>query len=202
MDVTSSEITMFWNLFRQRAADLAACKYADSPAFGELLDQLHRVDPELYLEVCVEPGDCELIVTADGNRSLFSLARAVVAAAPVINGWTIQALKPQVGCPETTQWEDLTLRLADIVFDPLEREGSSELGLRIFVPGIEEKDIDSAHNALLRALDHILGEEKFAEAVQYTEVLPLPANAAIEQFIPLSDLDDFIRWRQDKQQAG
>jgi hypothetical protein len=202
MDATSSEIAWFWNLFRQRAADLASCKSADSPAFVELLDQLHRIDPELYFEFCAEPGACELIVTADGNRSLFSLARAVVAAAPIIDGWTIRALKPQIGCPETTQWEDLTLQLADVVFDPLEWEGSSELGLRIFVPGIEEKDVDAAHNALLRALDHILGEEKFAEVVQYIEVLPLPANEASEQFIALSDLDAFIRWREGKQLVG
>jgi hypothetical protein len=120
MDETSSEIAWFWNLFRQRAADLASCKSADSPAFVELLDQLHRVNPELYFEFCAEPGACELIVTADGNRSLFSLARAVVAAAPVIDGWTIRALKPQIGCPVTTKWEDFTLQLADIVFDPME----------------------------------------------------------------------------------
>jgi hypothetical protein len=202
MDTASAEIAKFWNLFRQRAADLAASGSADSPAFDELLGHLHRIDPGLYLEFCVNTGDCELIVTADGDRSLFSLSRAVVVAAPMIEGWTIRALKPQIGCPETTQCEGLTLRLADITFDPLEREGTSELGLRIFVPGIEEKDIDAAHNALLRALDHILGEEKFAEAVQYIEVLPLPENVAREQFISISDLDAFIRWRQGGRQAG
>jgi hypothetical protein len=201
MDTASTEIAEFWNLFRRRAVDLTASVSTDSPAYNALLDHLHRIDPGLYLEFCANPGACEMIVTADGDRSLFSLARAVVAAAPVIDGWTIRALKPQIGCPETTQCEGLTLRLADITFDPLEFEGSSELGLRIYVPGIEEKDIDAAHNALLRALDHTLGEEKFAESVQYTEVLPLPENAAREQFIHISDLDAFIRWRQGRRQV-
>ena len=202
MDTASTEIVEFWNLFRRRAADLVASRSTDSPAYIALLDHLHRIDPGLYLEFCANPGACELIVTADGDRSLFSLARAVVADAPVIEGWTIRALKPQIGCPVITQCEGLTLRLADITFDPLELEGPDELGLRIFVPGIEEKDIDDAHNALLRALDHILGEEKFAESVQYTEVLPLPENAAKEQFISLSELDAFIRWRQGRRQVG
>ena len=96
-------------------------------------------------------------------------------------------------------WDDVTLRLDDVVFSPLEADGSNELGLRIYVPGIEEKDLNTAHNALLRALDHILGEERFAEEVRYTEVLPLPANAESNQFIALAELDKFIRWRRRKQ---
>jgi len=140
MNTASTEIVEFWNLFRQRAAGLAANGSTDSPAYHTLLDHLHRIDPGLYLEFCANPGACEMIVTADGDRSLFSLARAVVVAAPV--------------------------------------------------------------NALLRALDHTLGEEKFAESVQYTRVLPLPENAAREQFISLSDLDAFIRWRQGRRQVG
>jgi len=60
----------------------------------------------------------------------------------------------------------------------------------------------NTNNALLRALDHILGEEKFAESFQYVEVLPLPENAAREHFISLSELDAFIRWRQGRRQVG
>jgi hypothetical protein len=108
MDTASTEIAKFWNLFRRRAADLAASRSTNSPAYNALLDHLHRIDPGLYIEFCVNPGACEMIVTADGDRSLFSLARAVVAAAPVIDGWTIRALKPQIGCPVTTQCEGLT----------------------------------------------------------------------------------------------
>jgi len=202
MNVASTEIAEFWNLFRQCAVNLAACNSADSPVYEALLEQLQKINPGLYLEYSAEPGDCELIVTADGDRSLFSLVRAVVADAPLIEGWTIRALKPQIGCPKTTQWEGFTLKLADIVFDPLEEDGSFELGLTLFVPGIEEKDIDDAHNALLRALDHILGEERFAEEVQFTEVFPLLDDAPSEQYIPLSDLDAFIRWRNSKLQIG
>ncbi|MBO0723889.1 MAG: hypothetical protein J2P41_23895 [Blastocatellia bacterium] len=196
------EIALFWSLFRLHADSLAAYKLADNPIYCILLDQLHRIHPELYLEYCSEPGAYQLIITAEGNRSLFPLARAVVSVAPVIDGWTIHALKPQIGCPETAHWDDLTLRLADIVFEPLERDGSNDLGLRIFVPGIEEKDIGTAHNVLLRALDHILGEEKFAEAVQHTEVLRLTANITRKDYISLSDLAAFIDWRQKKLYGG
>jgi hypothetical protein len=198
MDVPAAEIAAFWKLLQQHAAELASYKSADNPVYIVLLDQLQRIDSELYLEFCSNPGACELVITADGDRSRFSIARAVVSAAPVTMGWTIRALKPQIGCPESVNWDDVTLRLDEVVFSPLEADGSNALGLRIYVPGIEEKDLDTAHNALLRALDHILGEERFAEEVHYTEVLPLPANAESNQFIALTELDKFIRWRRRK----
>jgi hypothetical protein len=88
-----------------------------------------------------------------------------------------------------------------VVFDPLERDGS-DLGLRIFVPGIEGKDVEDAHNAVLRALDHGLGEEKFADKVQFTEVRTLPPDAAATDYIPLRDLEKFIEWRDSRRRGA
>lgn len=200
MPLLTDAIPAFWSLFRERASDLAAAGSADSAVYDQLLEQLQKIAPGLYLEFCSNPNACELIVTAEGNRELFPMARAIVAAAPPVDGWTIRALKPKIGFPETARWEDFTLRIDNIVFDPLELDGS-DLGLRIFIPGIEEKDVETAHNALLRALDHGLGEEKFAETVQSTQVCPLPPDAAADDYIPLHDLEKFIEWR-DRQREG
>lgn len=198
MDHIPSAIAGFWLLFRQRAADLASADSAESPVYDVLLEELHRIDPRLFLEFSAEPAACELIVTAEGDRSLFPLARTVVAAAPPVEGWTIRALKPKLGFPESVRWENLSLRTADILFDPLEREDSDDLGLRILVPGMLEKDADDAHNAVLRAMDHGLGEEKLAESVHYTEVRPLSPDDATDDFIPLVELDAFIQWRESR----
>ena len=51
---------------------------------------------------------------------------------------------------------------------------------------------------MLRALDHGLGEEKFADAVQFTEVRPLPPGAAATDYIPLRNLEKFIEWRDSR----
>jgi hypothetical protein len=142
-----------------------------------------------------------LIVTADGDRSLFPLAHTIVAAAPVVEGWTILALKPKLGFPESVRWENLDLRIADVRFDPLELEGSDDLGLRIFVRGVQEQDAVAAHSAVLRAMDHGLGEERFAMSVHYTEIRVLSADDATDDFIPLVDLDAFIQWRE-RQRKG
>jgi hypothetical protein len=187
-------ISTFWSQFLKRSSDLACVGSADSAAYEALLELLQQVDPGLYLELSVDPAECELIVSADGDRELFPLARRVVAAAPAVAGWAIRALKPKLGFPETTRWEDLIVRIDSIVFDPVDLDGD-ELGLRIFVPGIAESDIDDAHNAVLRALDHGLGEEGFAEAVQSTEVYRLPPDSNPDDHIPLLELEKFIEWR-------
>ena len=201
MSQTSSAIPDFWRLFRQRAADLADTESADTAVYDQLLEGLHRIHPELFLEVSVEPGACELIVTTEGNRSLFPLARSIVADAPQVEGWTIQALKPQLGFPESVGWGQVQVSVADVVFDPLQ-DASGALGLRMFVPGIDESEVTDAHNALLRALDHGLGEEVFAEKIVFTEVQPLPNDRPADDFIPLVELGAFIKWREGQRARG
>jgi hypothetical protein len=123
---------------------------------------------------------------------------AIVAAAPEIPGWTILSLKPKLGFPVTARWEDLTITVANVVFNPLDIKGSDDFGLLIYVPGIRHSDTEKAHNALLRAIDHGLGERRFAQAVQYTEVHPLPDDASADDFIPLAHLEKYIEWREGK----
>ena len=198
MTESSDSIREFWLLFQQRALALAAAESADDPVYDELLDKLHEIDPGLYLEFSTEPVAHELIVTADGDRSRFDLARRVVASAPAIAGWSIRALKPRSGFPETVQWENLTLRTAGIMFRPVEREGSNELDLHIFVPGITKEELEAAHNAVLRAMDHGLGEQTLAEAVQHPEVHPYTQDPRAEALWPLVELYEFIQRREGR----
>jgi hypothetical protein len=190
---TARTIEAFWRLFEKKCRALEKIDNADDPLYDELLEQLQRVDPGLFFEFAAGPGDCELIVTADGNRALFGLVDSVVSAAPKISGWKVFALKPKLGFPESVEWEGLNVKLADVFFEPLSQEGSHDLGLRLLIRGIRDADVENAHNALLRALDHGLGERKFTEAVQYTKAAPLDGPA--DEYIPLTDLEKYIQWR-------
>ena len=193
---TATAIAEFWRLFAALRDQLAQLDTADDPAYDQLLAQLHRVDPGLFLELATDPGHLELVVTADGNSDLFDLADQIVGAAPPIDGWAILALKPKLGFPETVSWEGVTIDIEDVVFDPSTAEDSNELVLRLLVPGITEEEVDSAHNALLRALDQALGEREFAANVQYTEVEPLTEPP--DDYIPLLGLEDFLKWHNRK----
>jgi hypothetical protein len=191
-------IAEFWQLFELNAAQLAKARSADSVVYDELLEELHEIDEGLFIEFATSPDECELVITAEGKKALFPLVEQIVAAAPAAKGWKIFALKPKLGFPEFIQWEGYQLSLDDVVFDPLE-SNSDELGLRLLVPGLGDEDSDSAHDALLRAIDHGLGEREFAEAVGYTEVAALEGSA--DEFISLTDLESFIEWRK-KQCTG
>jgi hypothetical protein len=193
-----NRISEFWQLFELNAAQLAQARSADSVEYDELLEELQEIDEGLFIEFATSPGECELIITAEGKKSLFPLVEEIVAAAPAVKNWRIYALKPKLGFPEFIQWEGYQLAVDEVVFDPLEAK-SGELGLRLLVPGLVDEDADSAHNALLRAIDHGLGEREFAEAVAYTEVAAL--EGAADEFISLTDLESFIEWRK-KQRTG
>jgi hypothetical protein len=84
--------------------------------------------------------------------------------------------------------------VADLRFTPLERDGSDDLGLLIFVPGFPQAD-DAMHTAILRLLDHGLGEERAASAIQHTEVAPLPPRPPPDEAIALVNLEQFLDWR-------
>ena len=196
--LNNDKIAAFWEAFEDSAADLAQASSADTPVYDELLEELQEIHEGLFIEFATSPGECELIVTAEGEKSLFALVEEIVAAAPTVKDWRIFALKPKLGFPEFIQWEGYQLSIDDVVFDPMESE-SGELGLLLLVPGLEDKDADKAHNALLRAIDHGLGERNFAEAVAFTEIAPLEESA--DEFISLTDLESFIEWRK-KQRNG
>jgi hypothetical protein len=191
----SNAIVDFWRLFSERRGALAQINTADDPVYDELLEQLQHISPGLFFEFSAEPDNCELIITAEGDRSLFALVDSIVLAAPQDTGWKFCALKPKLGFPESVEWEGFRVNIADVRFDPLSDDGSDELGLRLLVPGLSDDEAENAHNALLRAIDHGLGESKFAGAVHYTEVAALDGHA--DDYIPLLDLESFIQWRRN-----
>ena len=188
-------IRRFWREFERLAPRLNAAASANDTTYDTLLADVQQVHPELYLEFSVgQPS--ELIVTAEGNREVFSLAREVVAAAPPVSGWSIRALRPKMGFPRSVRWNEVEIRLSDVRFQPLFVEGSDDLGLRIFVPEIREDQVEDAHNAILRALDHALGEEQFATAVRFTEIVIDTASSDSEERIPFAELEAFITSRE------
>jgi hypothetical protein len=196
--MTSPAIAEFWRLFEARHAELAQAGSADAAVYDALLAALQRVHPGLFLEFATAPGDCELVVTAEGDRSLFPLVAEVVAAAPAVPGWSVLELKPRLGFPATVRWEGVTVEVGRLAFDPLERAGTAGLGLRVLVPGLDPEQADDALNAVLRALDHGLGERRFAEEVAHVEVRLLPPGDEPGEHLRLEELEAYLDWRRTR----
>lgn len=184
----------FWNHFRERHGRLAPGGTMDDQEFDALLAELHRIEPGLFLLLCVGATPKELIVTAEGKRELFSTAEDVVAQAPTLEGWTFLALKPKLGFPDTAEWEGYSVAIDQVSFKPLERpEGT--LGLRLFVPRLRSQDAERAHNAILRALDVALGERRFADLIDGTEVAARPRWLDTMGLRPLKELEEVLKGR-------
>jgi len=191
-------IRAFWSYFQTHQAALASAASADTPEYDGMLEALQEIDPGLYFEFSTQGVEREFIVTAEGKRELFPLVEHIVEKAPDVAGWRFFPLKPKLGFPRTTRWENYTLTLDGVAFETLEGP-NGELGLLLLVPGLKPEDTEDAHNALLRAIDHGLGERLFAEKVRHTEVAPMPADS--EEYIPLAKLEDYIAWRDRRRQT-
>jgi hypothetical protein len=194
--MNKAAIQDFWTLFSVRADALAKIESAEDPVYDEMLAKLHEVHDGLFFEFSTKDGASELIITAEGERALFGLVDDIVAAAPKVMGWSYVALKPKVGLARSITWEGHVIDCAEVVFEPLEDEKSGDFGIRLLVPDLPKDRQESAHNGLLRVLDHALGERRFADEIKFTEVSALDADA--DDYIPLSALDRFIDWRKEQ----
>ena len=187
-------IRTFWDAFRRLHPCLAEDGTDLGEAYDALLESVQKVDPGLFLELCVNMHPKELIVTAEGKKKLFPVAEAVVRQAPKVKGWTFLALKPKLGFPITAEWEGSLVRLEDVWFEPLPRKDGG-LDLQLYVKGLHPENALAIHNALLRALDHGLGERAFADQIRGTDVAPAPQRPEAE-LIPLTELEAYLRKRR------
>ncbi|MGB0579572.1 MAG: hypothetical protein ACPGVU_07720 [Limisphaerales bacterium] len=187
MNNSSLLIEKFWQVFSDHRSDFSEMESADDPNYAIVLKHLQKVSPDIYFEFMTSPEGNELIITADGERSLFPLVEEIIAAAPDLSDWTFLALKPQFDFPETTEWEGVQIRIADVRCILLECVDTDELGLQLIVPHLNPAKEDALLNALLRAIDHGLGERRFAESIDFTELVDTPAAEA--ETFPLAELD-------------
>ena len=194
--MSKAKIQDFWTLFSLRADALARIGSAEDPVYDEVLAKLQEINDGLFFEFSTRGSASEIIITAEGEKALFGLVDDIVAAAPRVRGWSYVALKPKVGLARSITWEGHTIDCAEVVFEPLEDEKTGEFGIRLLVPDLSDDRSESAHNGLLRVLDHALGERRFADEIRFTEVAALDEDA--EDYIPLADLDRFIDWRKDQ----
>ena len=196
---TADATREFWALFSQRSDALAKIESAEDPVYDEVLAKLQAINEGLFFEFSNRGGRSELVITAEGEKALFGLVDEIVAAGPEVSGWSYVALKPRVGLARSVTWEGHVIDVGEVVFEPLEDEKSGDFGIRLLVPDLADDQHESAHNGLLRVLDHALGERRFAEEIKFTDIDALDGDA--DDYIPLAALDRFVDWRKDKLKA-
>ena len=147
-----------------------------------------------------ERDPCEFIVTASGRKEVFSLAEAIIAAAPSLPGWSFIALKPPMGFDFKTTYTGIAFDPKEMWFLPLVRESEpTAMGLRVGIPNYDSSIEEQSMFAVFTILDTALGERSAALDIAHLEVGVLPTDPQARGYVALTELPKYIQWRKDKQ---
>ncbi|MEA2708029.1 MAG: hypothetical protein QOF78_630 [Phycisphaerales bacterium] len=184
----------FWQWF---AAQEQALRGVDGQTVADSVEvRLREIDSRIGVEVS-DPGDPrELIFTAWSQAEAFPAVRELVAAAPVLRGWQIIALKPPRGFAFGMNLDGLKIDASRIQFDPLAAEEDPKLlGVRFYVPGATDEDDERLSRALPIIIETGIGEEAAAQI----DHMDFAAGAIPdEKALPIEQLLPYIQWHRRK----
>lgn len=193
---SADPIQTFWSWFRQNEKRLRHFEEDPDIYLGEMLARIRKIQDGLVIEL--EPaknGVISMTISADGDRNLFDMVKAVVAKAPKISGWQIFAFRQRVG-PEKVK--DLKLTVGDEVLDPGQMKffpvvDGDSLDLIIYVKGVTDGNYLKVAYAGLLLLDNILGEYDCVMKVRSFDFHDMPVKKEeLLDLQPLTDLPAFV----------
>jgi len=200
-----TKINAFWDWFqanRTAYEDFGAQYKGDleqvNKRLDELITELHKVNPGLFVEIGGKDGEWELIITPQGIRQHFAAAYEVVGLAPKIDHWTIFATKPAYGMDFDFKMEDVEISPETISFIPLNSEEEpDDIAIRLFHKDYDEKDERKRKAVVMgvyQALDSLLGEVATSFDLDYVEFAATPDEGM--KPLPLAELAGYIKWKK------
>ena len=103
----------FWDWMQKNEARLADSAAKNPVAvMQEIQAELDRHEEDLTVELMLDKVP-SLVISADGNASLFGDVKRVVAAAPKLQRWKVVAFRPRRPWMQDIEIEDQKFSLAD-----------------------------------------------------------------------------------------
>jgi len=200
-----TRIKEFWDWFENNKATYENFgeKYKSDLAqvnrlLDEIIKELQKVSPGLYVEIGGDKNQWDLIITPQGVRQYFAATYEVVAQAPSIENWTIYATKPAAGIEFNFMMGDVEISPKTISFIPLNSEDEpDEIAVRLFHDDYDEKDEPKRKAVIMgiyQALDTLLGEEATTFDLDYVE-FAIPPTEDVKP-LPLAELSGYIKWKK------
>jgi hypothetical protein len=195
----------FWSWFKEHSKSYLSIDEIDEDAKEQLLDDLlghlHEYCDQLYFQVGGMPGEeQELIITAEGNTDFFEQVEILVNNAPDINNWAFTAfIQPQDDL-NTTNFEDVELKPADMWFMPLDSASKPKsIGIKVCTPNYDlVSESKWFKSAVFKVLDTVLGEKTFALDIDHIEFGKTPDKPEDHGMIELAELPAFVKWKKAK----
>lgn len=137
---------------------------------ADLLIHIKQVHPDLVFDIPyeLEHGKHELIISADGDPSLFPIVKELVEHAPSYDNWIIHNLRPRTDqMDQAIELDGLYLEYEDI-FYVLEQD-TFPTNITVYIRGYDNEDNRYIHGYFL-LLDTLLGEYQAVTLFPQTEV--------------------------------
>lgn len=174
----------FWKWFVDHQGEIASIKKGDEPIANELASELHKVDKGLTFEIGSGGGQHELVISADGDKSVFPAVKRLAAAAPAIPGWKVTAFRPRGSADFDIEIKGgAKVSAKDLSFREL-RVHDGKVDVVIFVANNPVSD--SVKQAVFLLLDSAVGE--YDVEMHIGGIRIEPRDAADADVRPFSEL--------------
>jgi len=179
----------FWAWFQANREFLTQYATNTTAVTNAVGKRLQNVDRGLTFEMGRAPdGVYEFIVSAGGDRDVFTEVRRLVRAAPKIDDWRIIAFRPRrpEGLNLRLEYAGIKVSGGDLWYRLAAEDG--QLALTLFVGGMTAGNRDTMARAGFIILDQVLGEYDTATKLRVIDFAALPADPETAGLRPLSEL--------------
>lgn len=196
LDISTPE-GQFWKWFIENSSKLS--KFAldpnilpsdDDPMIQELNAAFAKVAEGLTFELSgpIDFGR-EFIISADGNRGLFSTVLRLANTAPVLSGWKFIAFRQNKDTHFSLTFRDIKISGDDIWFKAT--PNWEKLDLVLYIKGLTRRNHEAIAHASFIMLDNALGEYDVETKIGDIDWKPLPTRPeklGLKSFHSLPDI--------------
>lgn len=192
----------FWTWFEQNSSRLYGFANdpdnipdENDPLLQELNSQLYRVAEGLTWQFGSEVDHSrELVISADGNRKLFSQVIRLVNSAPKLPKWKFVAFRSPIGTDFSVTFKGITLDTKNIWF--IAKPNWDKLDLFLYIKGLTSRNKELFSHTSLLVLDGTLGEYDVETKIGCIDCHPLVKQPERAGLLPFQELPEVVRqWK-------
>jgi len=166
-DRTGDPVAEFWGWF-ETAAPRVYESGDDSVNREDMAYWLGRIRPGLSYKIVRDGRKAELVLSADGNISLFAAVEGIVGKAPKVRRWKFTALRPRARRLDPVTVDGVTIDPATAYFDLY--EDGARLGVVFYLPEYDPEQVDAYRTAARRLMCQAVGERKVGNEVGFVDL--------------------------------
>ncbi|MDQ0639852.1 hypothetical protein QF042_003417 [Pedobacter sp. W3I1] len=181
---------IFWNWFSKKADLYFHFERNRDVLFSKLKAELEKIHPDLTFEFSpvFEDGTRELVISADGIKSIFPIVIKLVKQAPILQKWKIIAFRQPHKEVTQINYQDLTINLKDVFFRYSKDKG--QVGLELNIRGFYESPEWTAGIFIL--LDNVIGEYHTEMSLSHIYKKQLD-ETEVNNLFPIENLPQIIQ---------